>query len=166
MPIGGLKHAYDRGPPWWRILTRKDVLAGLLFVGTAVLGLWVSRDYPIGTAFRMGTGYVPRLLCWILLLLGAIILVQGVRAAEGESEDVPLRRRPLVFVPLALVAFAFSVERLGLVLATVLLIGIGSLAGREMRPVETAVAGLALLAVSVAIFIWGLGLPIRVWPEG
>ena len=45
----------------------------------AVLGLWLSRDYPIGTALRMGTGYVPRLLCWVLLALGACVLVQGLR---------------------------------------------------------------------------------------
>ena len=57
------------------ILARKNVLAGLMFIVIAALGLWVSRDYPIGTALRMGTGYVPRLLCWILMGLGAAILV-------------------------------------------------------------------------------------------
>ena len=36
--------------PFWRLLARRDVLAGLLFVGVAALGLWFSRDYPIGTA--------------------------------------------------------------------------------------------------------------------
>ena len=69
------------------MLARRDVLAGLLFIGVAILGLWLSRDYPIGTALRMGTGYVPRLLCWILLGLGAVVLVQGLR----EAQDV----RPL-----------------------------------------------------------------------
>ena len=59
------------------MLARKDVLAGLLFSGVAVFGLWLSRDYPIGTALRMGTGYVPRLLCWVLFGLGAIVLLQG-----------------------------------------------------------------------------------------
>ena len=45
-----------------QVLARTDVLAGLLFIGLALLGLWLSRDYPIGTALRMGTGYVPRRL--------------------------------------------------------------------------------------------------------
>ena len=45
-----------------RMLARTNVLAGLMFIGLAALGLWVSRNYPIGTALRMGTGYVPRLL--------------------------------------------------------------------------------------------------------
>ncbi len=75
--------------PSWRVLARKNVLAGLLFVAVAALGLWLSRDYPIGTALRMGTGYVPRLLCWLLLGLGAIVLVQGLREARDRSSSSP-----------------------------------------------------------------------------
>ena len=82
--------------PFWRMLARKDVLAGLLFIAVAVLGLWISRDYPIGTALRMGTGYVPRLLCWLLFGLGVIVLVQGLREAQDaralSSDDVSALR--------------------------------------------------------------------------
>src|SRR5438876_3248918 len=84
-----------------RMLARKNVLAGLMFVGTAALGLFVSRDYPIGTALRMGTGYVPRLLCWILMGLGVVVLVQGLRAAESERPAEPgllAQAWPLVIV--------------------------------------------------------------------
>jgi len=63
----------------WDTLARADVLSGLLFIAVAALGLWISRDYAVGTALRMGTGYVPRLLCWMLMGLGAIVLVQGLR---------------------------------------------------------------------------------------
>ena len=116
------------------LLARRDVLAGLLFVGVALLGLWLSRDYPIGTALRMGTGYVPRLLCWILLGLGTIILVQGLRAAQTErplsSADMSAWR-PVIFVTASLVIFGLSIEHLGLVLSILLLIGVGAVAARE-----------------------------------
>ena len=62
---------------WWLVLQGKDVLAGLLFMGIAAFGLWVSRGYPVGTASRMGTGYMPRLLLWLLLGLGGSILALG-----------------------------------------------------------------------------------------
>ena len=52
------------------MLARADVLSGLMFIAIAAFGLWASRNYPVGTALRMGTGYVPRLLCWLLLGLG------------------------------------------------------------------------------------------------
>jgi hypothetical protein len=153
-------------PLAWRYLGRRNVLAGLMFMAIAAFGLWVSRDYPIGTALRMGTGYVPRLLCWILLGLGFVILAQGLyevdraRAAGGFAAW-----RAVVFVTLSLVAFALSIERLGLVLAILLLIGLGGLAARDLRPLETLIAALVLIALSWTIFIFGLGLAIPVWPE-
>src|SRR2546429_404878 len=110
------------------MLARRDVLAGLLFIGVAVLGLWLSRDYPIGTALRMGTGYVPRLLCWLLLGLGAVVLVQGLREAQDarplSSSDVSALR-PVIFVTASLVIFGLSIERLGLIISILLLIGVG-----------------------------------------
>ena len=68
------------------------MLSGLLFIAIAAFGLWVSRNYPVGTALRMGTGYVPRLLCWLLLGLGVVVLVQGLRAAGRAAAH--RRRRP------------------------------------------------------------------------
>lgn len=160
-----VESARGRGPAW-QAIRRKNFLSGLFFIGIAALGLWVSRNYPIGTAFRMGTGYVPRMLCWILLSLGVAILVQGLRAPEADMEHgTGLPLRPLIFVPAAILAFAFTIERLGIVIAAVLLIGIGSLAGREVRPLEVAIAAGVLVTLTLAIFIWGLGLPIAVWPE-
>jgi putative tricarboxylic transport membrane protein len=165
MSIGGQRESPHT---FRRLLARRDVLAGLLFVSVALLGLWLSRDYPIGTALRMGTGYVPRLLCWILLGLGAIVLVQGVRQAQAErpfsSADMSAWR-PVIFVTASLVIFGLSIERLGLVVSILLLIGIGAVAARELRPLETVAAALVLIVLSWGIFILGLGLTIPVWPE-
>ena len=151
-----------------QVLTHKHVLSGLLFMGVAIAGLIISRDYPIGTTLRMGTGYVPRLLCWILLGLGAVILLQGLRAARAEAhagEDSAWGWRALIFVTASLVVFGIALERLGLVIAILLLTGIGAVASPALRPVETIVAALVLIALSWGIFIFGLGLTIPVWPE-
>jgi hypothetical protein len=150
------------------MLARKDVLAGLMFMGVALLGLWLSRNYPIGTALRMGTGYVPRLLCWILLGLGVLVLVQGLRNAQAmrtPSSEASAAWRPVVFVTASLVIFGLSIERVGLVISILLLIGIGAVAARDLRPLETLAAALVLIALSWGIFILGLGLTIPVWPE-
>ena len=154
--------------PALRVLARKNVLAGLMFIGVAALGLWLSRNYPIGTALRMGTGYVPRLLCWILVGLGAVVLVQGLREADSDrpAEGGALTRLwPILVVTASLVAFGLSLERLGLVVAIFLLIGIGSLAARGIKPWEAAATALGLILLSWAIFIEGLGLTIPVWPD-
>jgi hypothetical protein len=150
----------------WRFLARKNVLAGLMFVGIAAFGLWVSRNYPIGTALRMGTGYVPRLLCWILLGLGVVVLLQGLYETERRlPRGAPSGWRAVVFVTASLVIFGLAIERLGLVISILLLIAVGGLAARDLRPLETLIAALVLIALSWAIFILGLGLVIPVWPE-
>jgi hypothetical protein len=151
-----------------RLLARKNVLAGLMFVAVAALGLWVSRNYPVGTALRMGTGYMPRFLCWTLMGLGAVVLVQGLR--EPERARAPQAGAvgqlvPIVVVTTSLVAFALTLEQLGLALAILILIGIGALAARGIRFWEVVAAAVGLVALSWAIFILGLGLPIPIWPD-
>ena len=145
----------------WRRLIHRDVLAGLLFVAIAGFGLWLSQDYPIGT------GYVPRLLCWILLGLGAIVAFRGFMAAGAERSEFPIGReaaRPVILVFLALVVFGVSLERLGLVLSILLLVAIGTLAGRGLRVAEAVLAAVFLVGLAWAVFIAGLGLTIPVWP--
>jgi len=149
-----------------RVLARKDVLAGLMFVAVAVFGLWASRNYPIGTALRMSTGYVPRLLCWILLGLGVVIMANGLRATGERAAFAGAQHwRALIFVPGSLLVFAFAMDRLGVVIATVLLVIVGSIAGRELRLLEVIGAAVVLVVLTLVIFIWGLELPIPVWPE-
>jgi putative tricarboxylic transport membrane protein len=151
--------------PLLHILTRKNVLAGLMFIAIAALGLWLSRDYPIGTTLRMSTGYVPRLLCWILMGLGAAILVQGLREKDTPPERTSWRQlMPIVVVTTSLVTFALAIEQLGLVLSILLLVGIGAVAARDIKIWEVLAAALVLIALSYAIFILGLGLTIPVWP--
>jgi hypothetical protein len=116
----------------------------------------------------MGTGYVPRLLCWILLGLGGVVLIAGLREAQAQlqpSASAGWAWRPVVFVTAGLAIFGLSIERLGLVVSIVLLIGVGAIAARDLRPLETVVAALVLIVLSWAIFILGLGLTIPVWPE-
>ena len=162
----------DQQPPSpspWRFLASKNVLAGLMFIGVALLGLWLSRNYPVGTALRMGTGYVPRLLCWILLGLGGVIFLQGLYETVSHRRAVArggfTAWRPVLFVTLSLVTFALTLERLGLVISIFLLIGIGAIAARDLKPAETFAAAAVLILLSWGIFILGLGLTIPVWPE-
>ena len=159
--------------PLLRMLRRKNVLAGLMFIAIAALGLWASRNYPIGTALRMSTGYVPRLLCWILMGLGAIVLVQGLletgppeRPGERAAGDgLFAQLRPVVVVTLGLIAFALALETLGLVLSILVLVAIASFATRELKTWETLAAAAGLSVLTWAIFIFGLGLTIPVWPD-
>ena len=152
---------------WRDTLTRPDVLSGLLFMGLAVIGLAVSWDYPIGTAVRMGTGYVPRLFLWIMFALGVAVFVLGLRGSgETGADDPPLNWRPLLFIPASQVVFALAIDELGIIIAGALMILVGGLASRESRWLEVVISAAVLVFFVWLIFVYALGLVIPVWPGG
>ena len=70
-----------------QIKNPKDFWAGLMFVASGLFfALWAMEFYQMGTAVRMGPAYFPTVLGFLLVVLGAIILLQGLyaRVASGE----------------------------------------------------------------------------------
>jgi hypothetical protein len=140
----------------------QDVLSGLMFAGWGAAGLWIGRDYPMGSVLRMGPGYVPWLLCWGLVVIGGAIAIRGlVRGAEKLER---LYLRPFVLVPLALVAFTFLIGSAGLLLAAMGLVLLGALAGEEFRLHKALMLAVTLAVAAVALFVYGLKLPMSIWP--
>ena len=141
---------------------RADLPAGILFIVSGALGLFFSRSMGLGTAAEIGSGFVPQLVSTLLIVFGAIVLVQGLRRA-GEAAAIG-SLRPLILVTICVLVFAFTVERFGMVVATMLTVGISAFAGDRPRIVQSIVVGAVLSFVCVAIFIWGAKLPITTWP--
>ena len=44
----------------------RDVVGGLVVVGIGVLFLLFGRELPVGSSFRMGPGYFPAILSWLM----------------------------------------------------------------------------------------------------
>jgi hypothetical protein len=146
-----------------RLLAQKDFLAGLMFAAFGALGVALGAGYRMGTAARMGPGYLPRLLSWTLVALGAAVMLRGVLGAAERVERG--RWRPLVLITLAIVAFALLIDPLGLLAAGAALILVGATAAPRFDWRETLAATALLLALSAAIFVWGLQLPITLLPR-
>jgi hypothetical protein len=70
----------------------------------------------------------------------------------------------LVLVLGAVLAFAVLLKPLGLALALVITIFVGAAGGPEYRAREVAMLAAALVALVLAVFVAGLGLPVPVWP--
>lgn len=144
------------------IRNQKDFLAGLLFMAFGLAALVISQSYPFGTGSRMGPGYFPRVLGVLLICLGAILSLRGFRATAGKQPT--WHWRPLIIVLLGVAFFSFAAEWLGLVITAALLVIIASLASREFRWKEAVVSGAIQGLCAVVVFIYGLGLPLKVWP--
>ncbi|MGL5809276.1 MAG: tripartite tricarboxylate transporter TctB family protein [Nocardioides sp.] len=152
---------------------RPDLWAGGAFVtlgGAFALG---ALQYDIGTAFRMGPGYVPLTLGCLLAGLGAIVLAQGGllalgrRAVDQESPEpaerpgpVPWRRGALLVA--AVVAFGLTVDKLGIGLATFVTTFLAALSGHRNTPLRALVlaAGLTVLCLVVFVGVLQLRLPL------
>jgi NADH:ubiquinone oxidoreductase subunit 2 (subunit N) len=145
-----------------KISNRKDFYAGLIFLFFGILTLAINRSYPMGTAARMGPGFFPFLLGIVVALLGFLI---AARSLMGKVEEVqPLAMRPLVLVLGAVVAFAILIQPLGLLLGVLALVVISSLGGPEWRLRDVVILYFVLAAMAVGLFVYGLGLPFKVWP--
>ena len=73
--------------------------------------------------------------------------------------------RPVIMITLATIAFALLVDRYGLVAAMLGSMTLAALGTPETRWGEYTVFAVIMLAIGVAMFIWGLGMPIPVLPK-
>lgn len=138
-------------------------MAGGLF---ALIGIAVSLSslgYALGTMRRMGPGYFPLMLGVLLAGLGAALMVQAWRKGAEEPVDWGSLRAPL-FVLGGLAFFGLALPTAGFLVANTLFIGVTSFAGREFRLRESILLALALTAMAIIVFIWGLNLQIPLWP--
>jgi hypothetical protein len=140
----------------------KDFWSGLMFVAFAAVALLSARGYSLGSAGKMGPGYFPLLLGGVLALIGIILIARSF-AVDGERVS-QLKILPLAIVALAVCLFAVSIETFGVVVALFLVTVISARASREFRLIETGLLAAVLAAFAVGVFVYGLRLPLPVWP--
>ncbi len=134
-----------------------DFWAGAMLIATGAVAIFIARDYAFGTALRMGPGYFPSVLGGLLILAGLYLVAVGLRSNEKIQGNWSLRA--LIVIPLSLVLFGLLMDRAGFIPALLVLIFGSALASTEFKLVEVVLLAIGLTAFSVALFIYGLGLP-------
>lgn len=138
---------------------------GLFFIALGAAALWISRDYPMGDLNRMGPGYFPRMLSVALICLGVLIVRQGWSELSGAKGLRGKLDRSFWLIPLSMVVFALTVERLGVVIGLALSLAVAGFAHREARVRDIAISIVTLIVLAVLIFVVALKLPLRLWPD-
>jgi hypothetical protein len=149
-------------------LVSRDGLSGLLLIGFAAATLIINGSLAFGTPGAMGPGFFPRILAVALILTGLWILIRGIVRAERDVSLATLRQAPwrgLIVVSICILLFAAIIDSLGLFAASAVLLFGSGFASARLRLVESAIFSILMTVAVVAIFVWGLKVPIPLWPR-
>ena len=142
-----------------RAVLSKSLVAGLLFIALAMVFGFSAAGLNLGSAARMGPGYFPLMVAVALGGLGIFVALQGIRGGDEAPEFAG--PRGIALVAGAVIAFAVSVESLGVIIAVALTSFLMSLADRDFRLVPSLAAAAVLSVFSWLVFVVALGMP---WP--
>lgn len=143
----------------------KQLVAGLIFATIGTVAVFMSLQLDVGTPIRVGPGGFPLLLGTILTVLGFVHIVMGVLSKRRITLG-NWRERSIYLIPLSVLVFGLTVDRVGLPIATAVTSLVAMLSNRKFRWLETLVITFILTLFSVVLFIYGLDLPLPLLPRG
>ena len=146
------------------IRQQKDFWSGVMFFALGVLFIIWSREYQFGSAQRMGPGYFPTILGFLMAFLGIVVALPALSKKSPVVHVDKIGWRGLIIVLGAVLLYALTLLRLGFVVSLVLLMVISATASSEFNWKETILSTLVLGVFSYLAFVKGLELQFPVWP--
>jgi hypothetical protein len=162
-----------------KIKSQQDWWAGLMFIGfglffilfalgtpefiDGIVGAKLIGGYQMGSSVRMGPAYFPVVLGGLLVFLGLLVLFDSI--VEKGPKVARFHFRPLFFLAVSSLAFAYLLKPLGLVLASAALVFISAFGGHEFKWKEVAIMTVVLVIFSVLVFVKALSLPFPICPD-
>jgi hypothetical protein len=146
------------------MLRSKNFLSGLMMMAFGLGAVWQAFSYRLGTSTQMGPGYFPMMLGIGLSVIGLFLAAGAVLRPDGESKVEPVRAKTLLLPLAAVILFGLLIQPAGLVVALAVLVALARLASPDFRLRELAAMVVVIGVVVTAIFVFGLSIPIRLWP--
>jgi len=162
-----------------KVKSQQDWWAGLMFIAIGLFFIVVAAGtpefinkmvgsklipgYQMGSSVRMGPAYFPVVLGGILAVLGLLVLLDSI--VEKGPDVAKFHFRPLIFIAISSLAFAYLLKPLGLALASIILVFISAYGGHEFKWKEVAIMSVVLVIFSIVVFVKGLSLPFPVCPS-
>jgi hypothetical protein len=156
----------------------KNFWGGMLFVAVGLLFAVIARGlkfgdtalipgYAMGTPARMGPGFFPFWLGMILLVLGVIIAIGGLRGKGGPDSAFPKYHwRPILFILGSVVMFGIILKAVGMLIAGFLVVVVASMGNPEkFHTRDVILLGIGLVVFCALVFVFGLKLPIPLCPD-
>lgn len=139
--------------------SRRDLLSGGLFVLAGAYFAAEALNYEVGTAFRMGPGFMPLLLGCALAVLGAGVAAAGYQKPDTDK-PLPPSWRGIALIIGVVIFFGATIRGLGFIPVVFIAAFASALASRLNSPLFAAILAAGLTVLCTAIFVIGLGLTI------
>ena len=141
------------------IKNQKDLGAGILYFAFGAVGYYIARDYGMGQASRMGPGYFPTVLSFMLMAFGVAAIIRSFLSKNPEEVGA-FAWKAAAFVCGSTVLFGLLLIPAGLVVALVVLCLVAAAGSHYFKFDWKAVGALIVLVVFCAlVFSKGLGVP-------
>jgi hypothetical protein len=145
-----------------RVKKPQDLGAAVLFILLGSLCLWVGRDYSYGSLARMGPGFFPITLSWLLIGFGLLIGALACSFNPGP-EIARTNWRGLLVIVVGIILFGFLIDSAGLLVTAFVVPLVAGFASNEVRWKEIAILSAILAVACVVVFVYGLRQPIPVF---
>ena len=136
--------------------------AGVVAIGALIL--WGAMELPTAGGYaQVGPGVVPRVVGWLIVLLGALLLREawatGFLGVDEEAEArMPMEWNAFGWVTAGILGYGLLIEHAGFILASTILFVLVARGFKSRRWLLNAATGVVLAAIVFAIFNYGLGL--------
>jgi Tripartite tricarboxylate transporter TctB family len=142
----------------------KDFWSGVMCMGFALAAIVLGRRYPVGTPASMGPGMFPMILGGCLGVLGLLCSLRAMRRGKAVARIEKLQPRPVLIVLGSIVAYGVTLPKMGLVVASMLLVILSRFAAPGFKWLEVTLFAAILTLGCVLVFIVGLKMPVPIWP--
>jgi hypothetical protein len=142
------------------IRSAKDFWTGLIYIFFGSSAIFLAREYGMGTATKMGPAYFPSILGGLLILIGAISLIQSFLHTGTPIGKFAFKGMAMVLG--AAVLFGLLVRHTGMIVALPLLVIISAYASQEFKWGSSLLMAVGLTAFCILVFLKGLGIPLPI----
>jgi hypothetical protein len=147
-----------------KIRSPQDLGAALIFLCVGLAGLYFGASLAgIKPNGQLGSGTMPRILCWICIGFSGLMLFRALRVDGPALARVPWRAVGMVTI--AVITFGALVEQAGYLLAAIVTPLIAALALPDIRWKEALLVSILLGIGTTILFIVLLGQPLNPFPE-
>ncbi|GHC78785.1 tripartite tricarboxylate transporter TctB family protein [Limoniibacter endophyticus] len=145
---------------------RHNLYAGAIFVAFGAYFALEAMRYELGTAFRMGPGYMPVVLGIVLAILGLLVAGSGVaKTMQGAEvvEDNPPAWLPILIICGVILFFGLTIRGLGFVPVVLISSFAVAMASKLNSLLFSILLAIVVTLICLVVFIIGLGATIPVF---